>query len=84
MSQCWSLKGHKGVQSQSQCRRVFRDTKVCSVSMSESLEGHKGVQCVRVSVEESDRHIQLQTLKHIYQKHMKMSPIKLEPTDRKI
>ena len=57
---------------------------MCTESVLESLEGHKGVQCVRVSVEESDRHIKLQTLKHIYQKHMKMSPIKLEPTDRKI
>ena len=29
----------------SQCWRVLRDTKVCSESVSESLEGHKGVQC---------------------------------------
>ena len=45
----------------------MRDTKVCSESVLESLEGH----------------LKLQTLKHIYQKYAKMSPIKLEPTDRK-
>ena len=43
-----SLEGHKGVQCQSQCRRVLRDTKVCSESVLESLEGHEGVQCVSV------------------------------------
>ena len=64
-----SPEGHKGVQSQSQCWRVLRDTKVCSV---------------RVSAGESDKHLKLQTLKHIYQKCTKMSPIKLEPTVRKI
>ena len=48
-------------------RYCLTDTKVCSESESvlESLEGHKGVQCVRVSAGESDRHLKLQTLKHI-------------------